>query len=120
MSKEEAQVQAYLKIKDIKECEKCRSTKNLVRHHCDYSKPLDVIILCRKCHSKWHNKNKAKHSDDGTTFLQIKSFPEDLKKILQMLAIDNHTSLKEELIEAVIQYLSTNEEKVKKIIDGEY
>lgn len=33
-------------------CIICGSNKNLVRHHPDYSKPLEVMILCRKCHYK--------------------------------------------------------------------
>lgn len=35
-------------------CEHCGSIKNLHRHHEDYSKPLEVIILCQKCHVKLH------------------------------------------------------------------
>lgn len=35
----------------IKECcEVCGSKENLELHHPDYSKPLEVITLCRKCH----------------------------------------------------------------------
>jgi len=33
-------------------CEKCGSTENLERHHEDYSKPLEVKTLCRKCHNE--------------------------------------------------------------------
>lgn len=37
-------------------CVKCGSTENLVRHHPDYSKPLEVVILCRFCHGAIHSK----------------------------------------------------------------
>lgn len=32
-------------------CEKCGSIENLERHHPDYGKPLEIMTLCRKCHS---------------------------------------------------------------------
>ena len=35
-------------------CEKCNTTENLQKHHPDYSKPLEVITLCRKCHIEAH------------------------------------------------------------------
>lgn len=40
-------------------CEFCGATEDLHRHHNDYSKPLEITILCRKCHIKWHNENKV-------------------------------------------------------------
>jgi len=33
-----------------KQCKICGSTENLQRHHPDYSKPLEVVTLCRTCH----------------------------------------------------------------------
>lgn len=40
---------------DGKSCSKCGSTSSLSRHHHDYSKPLDVVILCRSCHQKYEH-----------------------------------------------------------------
>ena len=36
-------------------CSQCGSTSNLIKHHPDYSKPLEVITLCRSCHKLLHN-----------------------------------------------------------------
>lgn len=35
-------------------CFFCSSDKNIHAHHNDYSKPLDVIWLCAKCHHRAH------------------------------------------------------------------
>jgi len=40
------------KLKQIP-CVVCRNPKSEA-HHEDYSKPLDVIWLCRRCHRAWH------------------------------------------------------------------
>lgn len=39
-----------------KSCEKCGSEEKLHRHHPDYSKPLEVVILCHKCHFALHKR----------------------------------------------------------------
>ena len=55
--KQRCRFEASRKISlDGKICEDCGKTKNLQRHHDDYSKPLEVKILCPKCHSKLHHK----------------------------------------------------------------
>jgi hypothetical protein len=35
-------------------CVQCGSGENLERHHPNYSKPLEIITLCRKCHGLAH------------------------------------------------------------------
>lgn len=39
------------KLKRKRSCEKCGSRKSLHKHHVDYSRPLDVIWLCARCHA---------------------------------------------------------------------
>ena len=38
-------------------CELCSSADNLETHHPDYTKPLEVITLCRECHRRQHDQN---------------------------------------------------------------
>ncbi len=37
-------------------CKCCGALKYIFQHHEDYSKPLEVISLCGKCHSQIHHK----------------------------------------------------------------
>jgi hypothetical protein len=39
-------------------CTDCRSVENLERHHTDYSKPLEVVTLCKVCHEKRHSNGE--------------------------------------------------------------
>ena len=48
-------------------CQECGSTgefkdgRTMIQaHHTDYSKPLEVMWLCQKCHHQWHKTNKAR------------------------------------------------------------
>ncbi len=41
-----------------KPCEVCGNTK-VEAHHEDYSKPLDVTWLCKKCHTEHHKQIKC-------------------------------------------------------------
>lgn len=42
------------KFKKQSVCEFCGATTNIDGHHQDYSRPLEVIWLCRSCHQKLH------------------------------------------------------------------
>lgn len=53
-------VQYAIKVGKITKmpCEVCGSLE-VEAHHEDYSKPLDVMWLCKKCHKEHHNKKKG-------------------------------------------------------------
>ena len=33
-------------------CVDCGTTENLERHHADHQRPLDVVVVCQRCHIK--------------------------------------------------------------------
>jgi len=41
-------------------CRDCGTTEDIQGHHEDYSKPLDVIWLCRSCHRELHERQDMK------------------------------------------------------------
>ena len=55
-----ARADYYIKAK---ECELCGTKEKLQRHHPNYEKPLDVVVLCQPCHMKIHGKNYTKNSE---------------------------------------------------------
>lgn len=50
-----ARMMAQNKIKIEGICQECKINPAKHRHHDDYSKPLQVRLLCNKCHRKIHN-----------------------------------------------------------------
>jgi len=46
----------YGKMTKPTQCTRCFKEGHIEGHHPDYSKPLDVIWLCRECHNKEHGK----------------------------------------------------------------
>jgi hypothetical protein len=55
-----AQWKAKRKTQRQDHCETCGSVKFLERHHPDYSKPLEVITLCKSCHKSIHLQMNGK------------------------------------------------------------
>jgi hypothetical protein len=56
--KHKARSKAFRKIKmENQICEICKKFKAVERHHSDYSKPLEVIFLCKGCHELLHQEN---------------------------------------------------------------
>lgn len=53
MSKSAARKAAQRVVKMTK-CEICGATTKLNRHHVNYEKYIDVIVLCSKCHAQLH------------------------------------------------------------------
>jgi hypothetical protein len=52
-----------IRLKQIirpKTCSICNEITKLDGHHADYSKPLEVIWVCRKCHRTIHKRLKEK------------------------------------------------------------
>ena len=43
-------------LKKPDKCENCQHVRDLIAHHFDYNRPLDVNWVCRSCHSKIHQK----------------------------------------------------------------
>lgn len=43
-------------LKKPSQCSRCASTKHIHGHHEDYSRPLDVIWLCPRCHRIAHQR----------------------------------------------------------------
>lgn len=50
-------------------CEVCESTPPEHMHHHDYSRPLDVVWVCTKCHGVLHRKTKFEPIGNRTNHL---------------------------------------------------
>lgn len=83
-----------------KHCEQCGKQDGLIdAHHTDYSKPLDVIWLCRACHLIAHGKKEVIHPKrfDAANILRrhLIAHPMDIdmspKKLARLLGIGKST-----------------------------
>ena len=59
-----ARLKAQNKFKQVMKCEKC-GNKKAVRHHDDYSKPLEIRWLCKNCHNKHHGYERSENLTAG-------------------------------------------------------
>ncbi len=53
-------------------CQLCNVQCRPEAHHCDYSKPLEIMWLCKKCHVAWHKRNTPLHGDTEYQIQQMK------------------------------------------------
>lgn len=37
-------------------CAMCGTAESVIAHHPDYSRPLEIISMCRSCHSRYHRE----------------------------------------------------------------
>lgn len=65
----------------LSECSQCHSTsKNIDGHHTDYSRPLLITPLCKRCHVPYHKLKPSKYLD--TAVLLELLAPDELVKFL--------------------------------------
>ena len=50
----------YIKIPEEQLCQVCNEEKAIQKHHEDYSKPLEVLFVCRSCHGELDRKRRLK------------------------------------------------------------
>ncbi len=60
------------KLRRPSTCEECGLPTETQGHHPDYSKPLEVIWLCLKCHRNLHKQLKLEKSVGGTKCVLLK------------------------------------------------
>jgi len=56
------------KLKRPDSCQSCKAECSPEAHHCDYSKPIEVMWLCKNCHVNWHKNNKPSYGDEEPAF----------------------------------------------------
>jgi ribosomal protein S27AE len=65
-------------------CERCETAKTEA-HHEDYSRPLDVVWLCRKCHSLRHREQRNKKTQ--ITFTVAPAVVDQLDAVCERLHV---------------------------------
>lgn len=92
-------------------CEKCgvsATARQLDGHHEDYSKPLEVIWLCRNCH-------KLEHNRDGE-FSEKRPSPKMQKAIAWILEHPEHMGTESRILGGLIGVSHTLANSAKKAI----
>ncbi len=68
------------RIRKPPKCSKCGKVGAVEGHHADYSRPLDVIWLCRLCHSILHDADRPRRLRKRLTIWVL---PEKCKELKQ-------------------------------------
>lgn len=63
-------------IVSFDQCEDCGASAKLDAHHEDYSKPLDIQWLCRKCHAKRKRNNQLSDAANAQIGARLKTLRE--------------------------------------------
>jgi hypothetical protein len=66
-------------------CESCASTNNIDAHHEDYSKPLEVIWLCRSCHQRLHDTYVEASVRAELEAISAQQFAAEIAKVISAL-----------------------------------
>lgn len=132
MSKRKEEYLEYLQSdrwKELKEeaykihgriCKQCESKKNLQVHHKRYPKELgteipkdDLIILCKKCHRKFHGYSLDLFDDD--IIFNDDIFKENIRVPLQIIKTIFKLRVRCQIIQIILLLLSFYEKGIKKI-----
>lgn len=98
-------------------CSECGVKSATDAHHDDYSKPLDVRWLCRRCHVNFHQENGAVWKGRDTADRYVSNFhlriPRSLHTRIEKVARDEHRSLAAQIRHAVELHVDEAESNMR-------
>lgn len=112
-------VQSAVKRGDVirpKSCPRCGGTKRIEAHHPDYTKPLQIEWLCRKCHFAEHGKPKFY----STVKKRFKGAQSPTAKLTEQQARDAITMHKSGLwtLRAIGRHFAVDESTIRLLLKG--
>lgn len=92
-------------------CDICGSTENLNRHHQDYSQPLEVIILCARCHTIIHKLANSVAEKALAEMTQLANVKHNEMLRLTKVNVDYQKSLEQKTAELKKRTKERNEQE---------